>query len=140
MATLKTNAPVLPHPNTVMLVTLNDVGWNTKLLVPTSLLTKFVEMMSTCSLVEIDYLAGICETVAIKCGVEFTTSTVGPSRVICESKEQAAEFKKFHDAAYELLDTDDRLPGRPVVTLSQFKGALSERVEAAHEVNYARPS
>ena len=136
MATMKTNAPVLPHPNTVMLVTLNDVGWNTKLLVPTSLLSKFAEMMSLCNIVETDYLAGNCETVAIKGDVDFATQTVGQKHVLCESKEQAEEFKKFHNASYELLDSDDRVNGRPVVTLEQFKGSIL----AKHEINYASPS
>lgn len=129
--------PTLPHPANVMLVTLNDVGWNTKLIVPTSLITKFAELMSLCSVVECEYLKGSCETVAVKGYVDFGVTTLGQSRVLCDNKEQAAEFKKFHDASYELMDSTDRVSGRPVVSMDDFMKSLSDQA-AQHTPSFTR--
>ena len=134
MATKRT----LPHPANVHLITLDNVGWNTKLIVPASLLTKFAEVMSLCYIVETEYLQNSCETVAVKGDVEFSSSTLGQSRVLCDSKEQATEFMKFHDASCELMDSTDRVSGRPVVSMDDFMKSLSHQVH--DEINYARPS
>lgn len=127
-------------PANVHLVTLNNVGWNTKLLIPASLLTKFAELMSLCSVVETEWLQGSCETLAVTGDVDYVTSVVTKKFVACASKSQAAEFKKFHDATYELTPSEDRTSGTPVVTLDDFLTSLSDQANKEHEVSYARPS
>lgn len=114
------------------LIQLNNISWGSKLLIPGALLSQFSQLMSLISVVEEEYLQGGAYTLAQTGGVDYGITTVSSTKhVICASKQEAKEFKAYHDATAEMMEDEDedKIVNRPVVSLDEFRNRKEEVTE-----------
>lgn len=112
------------------LIQLNNVGWGRKLLIPGALLSQFSQLMSLITMVEEEYLQGGAYTLAPTGDVDYGITTVSSTKhVICSSKQEAKEFKAYHDATAEMMEDEDKTQDRPVVSLTEFRNRKEEVTE-----------
>lgn len=112
------------------LIQLNNIGWGSKLLIPGALLSQFSQLMSLISVVEEEYLQGGAYTLAPTGDVDYGITTVSSTKhVICASKQEAKEFKAYHDATAAMMEDEDKVVNRPVVSLDEFRNRKEEVTE-----------
>lgn len=112
------------------LIQLNNIGWGSKLLIPGALLSQFSQLMSLTTMVEEEYLQGGAYTLAQTGDVDYGITTVSSTKhVICASKQEAKEFKAYHDATAEMMEDEGKVVNRPVVSLDEFRNRKEEVTE-----------
>lgn len=111
---------------TFHLVKLCDANsWNTVLLVPTSLLTPFAQLLAQITLMTTTDVGNGAQGLLDIGSATFTSEPFNPKKHVLFSKEtELVQFKDYHTATVEMIVSAHRPSyGRLVCTLDEFRKA-----------------
>lgn len=117
---MATKPAALPAPQ-MCLIKLNNMGWSDHILMSPSLLTRFAELMSLCSMAEPNYSPGDVQIVAVKGGVDYGVQSTTRKHILVP-EAGVKEFTAYYKSTYELIPEEDRPPsGTPLLTWEEYK-------------------
>lgn len=120
MATKPT--PAAANPNFGMhLLTFQNLGWSTHLLVPSAKLNELAALLSLCTVVESSYMPEGITLLSQLGDPEYALTSLTRRLLIAPSKEKGAAFEAYYKATFELTPKDDRPPsGTPLLTYAEW--------------------
>ena len=95
--------PSTPPSERQHLVTINDLDWNSKLLVPSHLISELDALLGKCRIVESQYMTGGAYALADKGAAGIDTTMARPEKhAFCPDKPAMEEFVAWHNTTHEL--------------------------------------
>lgn len=120
-----------PTPTPQMcLVSLANMSWGTKLLMSPSMLTRFAELMSLCTVVDVEYIPDGVHIVKERGDVDYSVQSTTQAYVLVPGKE-ADEFMAHYKATFELTPVDERpKSGVPLMTWEEYEAQKTQGEQA----------
>lgn len=117
-------------PSELFLIQMNNLDWNTRLLVPASLLTQFTQLMGLLSVVRSEdslrqsNAKVFCPEPSQNGEVDYGIARFGTS-VMCVDQNESKEYAAFHNSTVELKGITD-YSAIPHVSLDEFRKQAKE--------------